>query len=339
MRARHRRPYVLARLSVLLVALWFAGYTPAVAEASDAEAQAVFRFDIPAGPLDHALAALERIAGVAVTVSSSLRPTIQALNSPGLTGTFTADQALDRLLAGTGLSHRLAGANAYTIDVRALSENVDVHADFRDTDSASITATKTLTPLRDVPQSVTVITRTMISEQSMQSMADVVRYVPGVGMGQGEGNRERPILRGNSTTADFFVDGIRDDVQYFRDLYNVERVEALKGPNAMIFGRGGAGGVINRAMRHADWDTARELTLQTGSHNNRRMSVDLDQPVNGRFATRLTAMYENSDAYRNAVGIERYGFNPSFAYSLGTSTALRVNFERFHDDRTADRGI
>ena len=338
MRARYLRSHLLSCLSVLVVALSFTGYTPARAE-SDAAAQAVFRFDIPAGPLDHALSAFERIAGVAVTVSSSLRPTVQTLNSPGVTGTFTADQALERLLAGTGLSHRLSGANAYAIDVRPVSESVDVHADFRDTDSASITATKTLTPLRDVPQSVTVITRTMISDQSMQSMADVVRYVPGIGMGQGEGNRDTPILRGNSTTADFFVDGIRDDVQYFRDLYNVERVEALKGPNAMIFGRGGAGGVINRAMRQADWNTAREVTLQTGSQDNRRMSVDFDQPISSRFATRLTAMYENSDTYRHGVGIERYGFNPSMAYSLGDSTALRVNFERFHDDRTADRGI
>jgi len=336
MTARRLRRHVLF---VFVFALSFTSYAPAFAEAPGPAAQSMFRFDIPAGPLDAALAAFERAAGVTISVVPSLQATVQAIHSPGVTGTLTADQALERLLTGTGLSHRLAGANAYAIDVRPVAESVEVHADLPDSDSASMTATKTMTPLRDVPQSITVVTRGMISDQSMQSMADVVRYVPGVGMGQGEGNRDTPILRGNSTTADFFVDGIRDDVQYFRDLYNVERIEALKGPNAMIFGRGGAGGVINRAMRQADWNTAREITVQTGSHNNRRMSLDLDQPVNGRFAARLTAMYENSDAYRNAVGIERYGFNPSFAYSLGTSTALRVNFERFHDDRTADRGI
>ena len=100
---------------------------------------------------------------------------------------------------------------------------------------------------------MTVVSREVIADQSMQSMADVVRYVPGIGMAQGEGNRDTPIFRGNSSTSDFFVDGVRDDVQYFRDLYNVERVEALKGPNAMIFGRGGVGGVINRVVRQADW--------------------------------------------------------------------------------------
>src|SRR5688572_12908784 len=90
---------------------------------------------------------------------------------------------------------------------------------------SSSTATKTDTPLRDTPQSVTVITGDLIEDQSMRSMADVARYVPGITMGQGEGHRDAPTLRGNSTTADFFVDGVRDDVQYYRDLYNAERIE------------------------------------------------------------------------------------------------------------------
>ena len=101
------------------------------------------------------------------------------------------------------------------------------------------TATKTDAPLRDVPQSATVVTRALIRDQAMQGMADVVRYVPGITMGQGEGHRDAPTIRGQSTTADFYVDGARDDAQYLRDLYNVERVEALKGSNAMMFGRGG----------------------------------------------------------------------------------------------------
>ena len=190
----------------------------------------------------------------------------------------------------------------------------------------------------EASRSVTVVTRSTIADQSMQGMADVVRYVPGVGMGQGEGNRDTPILRGNSTTSDFFVDGVRDDVQYFRDLYNVERVEALKGPNAMIFGRGGAGGVINRATRQADWSSVNELSVQGGSHENRRASFDLGRPF-GSFAARVTGMYENSDSYRHAVGTERYGVNPTVAFTVGDATMIRAGYERFHDDRTADRGI
>jgi len=101
-------------------------------------------------------------------------------------------------------------------------------------------ATKTETELLDVPQAVTVVTDKLIADQAMTSLVDTLRYMPGVGTAQGEGNRDTPVMRGNSTTADFFVDGVRDDVQYIRDVYNVERVEALKGPNAMIFGRAAA---------------------------------------------------------------------------------------------------
>jgi len=96
-------------------------------------------------------------------------------------------------------------------------------------------ATKTPTALIDIPQSITIVSRELIKDQLMMSMADVVRYVPGITMAQGEGHRDAPVIRGNSTTSDFYVNGVRDDAQYFRDLYNMERVEAIKGPNAMIF--------------------------------------------------------------------------------------------------------
>ena len=201
------------------------------------------------------------------------------------------------------------------------------------------TATRTATPLRDVPQAVSIVSRTLIADQTMGSMADVVRYVPGVGMAQGEGHRDAPIFRGNMSTADFFVDGIRDDTQYLRDLYNVERVEVLKGPNGMIFGRGGVGGVINRVTRQADWSPAREVSLQGGSWENRRLTADLGGTVNRDLAARLTGLYENSGSYRNAVDVERYGVNPTFAFMIGPNTTLRAGYEFFHDERTIDRGI
>ncbi len=219
-----------------------------------------------------------------------------------------------------------------------LSEQVTVRAP-RLTVPRLTTATRTDTPLLDVPQSVTVITRDLISDQRMQSMADVVRYVPGVGMAQGEGNRDTPIFRGNSSTSDFYVDGIRDDTQYFRDLYNVERVEALKGPNAMIFGRGGVGGVINRVTRQAAWATSRVVAIDAGSSGGRRIAGDLGQGLGARVAVRLTGMFEASDTYRDSVSIERYGVNPTLAFALGPNTTLRAAYEHFHDDRTADRGI
>ena len=119
------------------------------------------------------------------------------------------------------------------------------------------------------------------------------------------------VIRGNSTSADFFVDGVRDDVQYYRDLYNLDRVEALKGPNAMIFGRGGGGGVINRVTKEAGFTPLREITLLGGSYGNKRFATDFDQPLNDKVAFRLNGMYENSDSFRKYVGLERYGINPT----------------------------
>src|SRR3546814_2655969 len=99
----------------------------------------------------------------------------------------------------------------------------------------------------------------------MQGIGDVVRYVPGIGIAQGEGNRDAPIFSGNSSTADFVVEGVRDDLQYFRDIYNIERVEALKGAKGMIFGRGGYGGVINRVTKQDDWEEHRGVSDQEGT--------------------------------------------------------------------------
>ena len=200
------------------------------------------------------------------------------------------------------------------------------------------TATRTDAQLRDVPQAVTVLGRNLITDQSMQGMADVVRYIPGISMGQGEGHRDAPTIRGNSSTADFFADGIRDDAQYFRDLYNVERVEALKGPNAMVFGRGGGGGVINRVTKEAEWMPTRAFSLEGGSFEHRRATADLGKGLNEAVAARLNAMAEDSRQFRDATEFERHGVNPSATVRAG-SAVVKLGYEYFADRRTVNRGI
>jgi catecholate siderophore receptor len=200
-------------------------------------------------------------------------------------------------------------------------------------------ATKTLTALRDVPQSITVVSQEVIRDQGMQSIADVVRYVPGITAIQGENNRDQLVIRGNSSSADFFLDGVRDDVQYYRDLYNLDRVEALKGPNAMIFGRGGGGGVINRVTKQAGFARSGELTLQGGSYGNKRILGDFDRPLNNRVAFRLNGVYENSGSFRDHVNLNRLGLNPTLTIVAGKQTQIRVAYEHFRDNRVADRGI
>jgi catecholate siderophore receptor len=200
-------------------------------------------------------------------------------------------------------------------------------------------ATRTLTPLRDIPQSISVVTAEQIREQAMDSIADVVNYVPGITSHQGENNRDQLVIRGNSTSADFFLNGVRDDVQYYRDLYNVDRVEALKGPNAMTFGRGGGGGVINRVPKEARFSNLREITFQAGSFNNKRFTADLDHSLSKRVAFRVNGLYENSGSFRRFVDLERYGINPTVTIAPGTQTRITFGFEHFYDGRVADRGI
>ena len=201
-------------------------------------------------------------------------------------------------------------------------------------------ATRTDTALLDVPQAVVVVTDKLAADQAMTSLADAFRYMPGIGTAQGEGNRDTPVLRGISSTADFFVDGIRDDVQYIRDIYNMERAEALKGPNALVFGRGGSGGVINRVTRQADGNDHRAASLQFGSHARQRGTLDYGIGFGeSNSGLRLNAMYEDSEGYRDGFHLKRHGINPTFGTDLGTGTRLQLSYERFHDERVADRGV
>lgn len=204
---------------------------------------------------------------------------------------------------------------------------------------SSTAGTRTDTPLVNVPQSISVITRKAMQDLSMQNLGDAVRYVPGVGTAQGEGNRETMIFRGNSTTSDFFLDGMRDDVQYYRDLYNIQQVEVLKGPNGMMFGRGGSGGVINRVSKEASWDPLREVSVQVGTNSNKRVAMDVNQALNETAAFRLNAMVEDSNSYRDGVFLKRHGINPTVTLRPGADTKVVLGAEYFHDERVADRGV
>jgi catecholate siderophore receptor len=241
-------------------------------------------------------------------------------------GNAQADEAADAAAA--------AAANGGIQQVRIVGQ-----ADSGYKVKQTSTATKTDTLVRDTPQAITVVTKELMQDQGMQSMADVIRYVPGVVTAQGEGNRDTAVFRGNSSTGDFFIDGIRDDVQYFRDIYNIDSVEALKGSNAMIFGRGGSGGVINRVSKQPVWHDVRAASLTLGSWNNRRLTADVGQAINSVAAIRVNGVYENSDSYRNGVHIERAGINPTVALRAGANTRVVLGYEHFKDNRVADRGV
>ena len=309
---------------------------------------AVHAYDISSGSLEAALDQFSKQTGINVAFDAA---DVKGMTAQELKGSFTAQAGLDRLLAGSGLE-AVTQAGGYAIRKSATAANqptilppvnVTAHSITGPTDgymaTKSYSATRTDTLLRDVPQSITVVTKDLIKDQNMLSMGDVVRYVPGVGISQGEGNRDAVIFRGNNSTGDFYVDGLRDDVQYFRDLYNIDRVEVLKGSNGMMFGRGGAGGVINRVTKEAGWTPITEISAQYGSFSQKRVTVDIGRAINEVAAFRLNAMYEHSNSFRNGVELERGGVNPTFTIKPSAQTKIVVGGEYFTDNRVSDRGI
>lgn len=280
---------------------------------------------------EHALPAGSTVTDQAGGFALTLPPGPYTL-TVGAGGFEEATQRVTASMSGLGTAE-------FVLQVAVVRESVSVIARAGYQAGGTRTATKTLTLLRDVPQSVTVVTQALIKDQMMMSLGDVMRYVPGVMVHQGENNRDQVIVRGNSSSADFFVDGVRDDVQYYRDLYNLDRVETLKGPNAMIFGRGGAGGVVNRVAKTAGFHAAREIALQGGEYGNKRLTAGLNQPLSETVALRLDGMFEDSDSFRDFVGLRRYGVTPTLTYAPTARTKVTLRYEYLDDSRVADRGL
>ncbi len=279
--------------------------------------------------------------GLAVGASTVSGPTGDfSLEFPP--GTCTVKIAADGFEESTQIldSHDAAdGPREFVLQLSPIRSVVTVTEGAGYVTTATNSATRTLTPLRDLPQSITVVSKELIRDQMMMSIGDVVRYLPGITSHQGENNRDQVIIRGHSSSADFFVNGVRDDAPYYRDLYNLERVEAIKGPNAMIFGRGGGGGVINRVTKEAGFAPLREISLQGGSFGHHRFAADLDQPGGDKIAFRMNGMYENSGSFRRYVNLERYGISPTLTIAPGNETKITLGYEHFQDGRIADRGI
>ena len=204
---------------------------------------------------------------------------------------------------------------------------------------STITGTRTNTLLRNIPQAISVVSEAQIEDQSLRSVADLLLFVPGATPGTGENNRDQITLRGNNTTADFFVDGLRDDAQYFRDFYNLDRVEVLKGPNAMIFGRGGGGGIVNRVTKRAALKNEQQFILSRDSEGGTRLTADDNLHLGGALGLRVNGVYEEADSFRRFTEIERYGINPTLGWQPGDDTRVDLSYEYFHDRRTTDRGL
>ncbi len=241
-----------------------------------------------------------------------------------------------RALAAVALTFAAGAAIADTAE--NIEEEIVVRAQYLSIDK--LNSVKTPTPILDVPQSLSILTEQQIEEQAFRNFGDVLRYTPGLSISQGEGHRDAIIIRGIQTTADFFIDGVRDDVQYYRPLYNVEQVEILRGSNALLFGRGGGGGVINRVQKKAViGEQFTRLNAGIDTLDAHSLAVDANIGQSDRAAFRLNAYLQALDNHRDFYEGDSYAINPTARFLLSEATTLDLFYEYVDDDRVVDRGV
>ena len=239
---------------------------------------------------------------------------------------------------GTAALSSIAVAQTSTSEQVENREEVIVRGQYLH--SERVNALRTPTPILNVPQSLSIVTLEQMQAQAFVTIGDLINYTPGVNNSQGEAHRDAVVFRGIRSTADFYIDGTRDDVQYFRPLYNLEQIEILRGPNALLFGRGGAGGILNRVTKKgvidADFNDYRAAVDSFGEYN---LQIDSNYAVNDNTAVRFNAYYEGLESDRDFNDGDRWGINPTAKFLLGESTVLDVSYEYLDHEQFIDRGI
>lgn len=299
----------------------------------------VAQFDIPASPLKEAIDAFEQASGWDVEVPDER---MGGLSASRVTGLLPPSQALSQLLRGTGLSYRITGTSRATLTFAEVRSSVEV------ADSAPVASPRYTEPLRDIPQTITVIPRNIIEQQAAASLAEVLRNVPGMTITAGEGGApagDNLTLRGTSARNDIFVDGVRDLSPQSRDPFNLEQVEVTKGPTSAITGRGSAGGAINLVSKTPVIGRIVGGSLSLGNADTRRATLGMNAPLarlglGERTALRFNGVLHDSGvAGRNAVTNGRWGIAPSLAFGLGTPTRLTLSYYKLKQDNISDYGI
>lgn len=203
----------------------------------------------------------------------------------------------------------------------------------------AVSGTKIEAPLHDIPQTINVVPQSLLRDQGMRSMQDALKSIPGIGLSHGDGQRDQVTIRGFTAIADQFIDGLRDDALYFRDLSNIEQVEVIKGPASVLYGRGSSGGLINRITKKPGIDKS-EASAQVGSWNQRRGEFDLARNYSDKgIAFRVTGALERADSYRDQQFLKREALSPSLSIKLNPDTRLLIQGEYLADRRVTDFGI
>ncbi|WP_426386864.1 TonB-dependent receptor [Sphingobium sp. R-21] len=268
-----------------------------------------------------------------------------AENSPAVrAGNIVSILALLTALGGGVLFSPAFGAVAEKADSEATAsgsgrDDIVVTGQNPEYRTPDTTALKIDAPLRDIPQTIDVIPDQVIRDQRALSMQDAVRNVAGIGMATGDGQRDQFVIRGNIAYGDFFIDGVRDDALYFRDLSNIERIEILKGPASVLYGRGSSGGLINRVSKKPGTEGG-EIVVSYGSWEDKRGEIDLGHVFTGNdVAVRLTGAIERSDSYRDQGFLRREAIAPSVLFAPSDRTRILLQADYLRDRRVTDNGI
>jgi catecholate siderophore receptor len=242
------------------------------------------------------------------------------------------------------MAFTVPAAHAQTAGEQALPE-VEVTSTPQKTEGfrtdSTPAVTRTETPLRDIPQFVNIVPQELIRSQGAVSLGDALRNVPGITYAAAEGGTQANqvfYMRGFPAGGDIFIDGIRDIGEYNRDLFNIESVEVLKGPSALMFGRGSTGGVINQTTKAPGLAPLKEVGVSLGSNGEKRATADLNLPMGETSAFRLNVLGEDSDTYRDTVENKQVGVAPSVKFGIGTPTEVTLSYMYLKTDGQTDYG-
>lgn len=291
-------------------------------------------FNIPAGTLKEVVEAFVKITGWTINVPNDL----QNIPSAGVSGNFTDEEALRRVLVDTGATVDFSSPKIGALRLLGPNETVQIIAE-----SAIISSPKYTEPLRDIPQTITVIPKELIEKQGATTLREVLTNVPGITINAGEGGApagDNLTLRGFSARNDIYVDGVRDLGPQSRDPFNLEQVEVVKGPSSSFTGRGSTGGTINLASKLPNLRRSISGSFALGTDKTKRGTVDLNAPITDTVAVRLNAMGHNSkQAGREDVEFKRYGFAPSIMFGLGTPSRYSFSYFHLEQDNISDYGV
>jgi len=319
-----------------------------------AQMEAERTFDIPAQPLTQALTLFGQQAGLQVTVHGAL---VRDISVPEVRGTMSSEQALNRLLVGSGLTYTMADDGTVAIQRREQSSGdtaiqldpvrvgADISPGYRIDRSSS---TKSTAPILDTPQTVEIISSAVIEEQGARNLTEVLRNTPGISFHAGENGFAATTnnfnLRGFDASGNVFIDGSRDSGVYSRDTFNVEQVEVIKGA-AADNGRGGAGGYVNLVTKTP---TLRDFVSGDVSYGfdeydsdpRRRAVVDVNRVLGDTAAVRLNLMLEDSGVAGRAVAErDAWGIAPSLMYGIGTDARFTLAYEHVESNDVPDFGV